>query len=474
MSAEESLREGIRLARTGALVAAEATLREAVKQSPQIVEAHLHLGDALKRQSRPAEAAAAFEAGLEHAEGDAPRLHRLGVLLQSVLAFPSAERAQRAALAADPKLASAHVSLAALLQGRRAFADAADHLASAGELDPSNAVIQQRLGIVLQATQDFEAAEAAHRRAVELDPENLTARRQLAAILYRVFKEPEARVEFTAAQALGAQQMPTSAIAALTDLESGAARQPGGRKVTTARRPLLPSREGWDAERRFRWGRHAQDFTRTLLFLKPDALDELDRLIDAPDWASVAARFEGERGAVFVDTHVGLPHISLARLVRSPFQARIVNVNPEALLSLPPDVGVNARAADNHLAIARMLPVIRQGGVVFTAGDGGIGQKGARRTFGGYSAALALGPPTLAFAAKCSIFWYAALWKQRRIAVEIIEGPRVREGESLADFQGRWMDFYWERLCAALQSGPENVDRRQFEALYLAEPVSPR
>lgn len=306
----------------------------------------------------------------------------------------------------------------------------------------------RQAGLLRLKEGDVVAAEDAFRQAVELSPD-LPNHRQHADTLFRLGREEEARAVFARAFALSDSSLPRQLAPALS----------------------LQDRSDWDVERRFAWGRRAQELTRQWVF-GPRHADQLEALVDAPAWSALTERLEPGRGAVLVDTHVGMPHLAYARLPNAGLPVRLVVANSEVLLTFPPEMTVNARAADNAAALLRLRASIRQGALVHLVGDGGIGRKDPRRVHRGYGVSLPLGPPTLAYAARSPIFWHAALWCGGRIEVQLEECPPPEPGEPLDHFRARWLDFYWTRLTAALDSAPENLDRRQFDALH--GPAKPR
>jgi tetratricopeptide (TPR) repeat protein len=146
----------------GRLEEAAENFRSALQLAPDLAEAHVGLGDALKALGRPDEAAENL----------------------------------RRALKLKPRLAEAHLSLGNALRAQDRLDEAAECFRNAIGLNPDYAEAYSNLGNVLREQGDLDAAIASFRKALEFRPEMAGAHNNLGMALQIQGKLDEAAVSF--------------------------------------------------------------------------------------------------------------------------------------------------------------------------------------------------------------------------------------------------------------------------------------
>jgi tetratricopeptide (TPR) repeat protein len=116
--------------------AALSHLREALRLSPESVEAHYNMGTSLIRLRRPAEARQHLERALSLQPSHVASRVNLGVVLRSEQRFDEAAAHLRRAIELEPGSAAAHTNLAAILAGQQRSAEAVSHYRRALEINP--------------------------------------------------------------------------------------------------------------------------------------------------------------------------------------------------------------------------------------------------------------------------------------------------------------------------------------------------
>ncbi|WP_449235879.1 tetratricopeptide repeat protein [Azospirillum doebereinerae] len=148
---------------------AAATLCRASRLKPALAEAYAALAALLFASNRRAEAVAVWRRGLLVRPDQAGLGNALGNALQE-MGDPAAETAYRAALAADPALASAWANRGAAARRRGRPEEARSHQRRSLRCDPAFPAGQDGLGLSLLRLDRPTEAAAAHRRAIALQP----------------------------------------------------------------------------------------------------------------------------------------------------------------------------------------------------------------------------------------------------------------------------------------------------------------
>ena len=123
-----------------------------------------------------------FQTALEHQHADR---------------LPAAERAYRAAIAANPKFAAAHHNLATVLHQRGRYQQAIHAFRMSAKLDPDlTAAAHLGVGAVLLRTAEYERAEAELRAAIAAAPDAPDPHRFLGDLKRTTSRYEEARAEY--------------------------------------------------------------------------------------------------------------------------------------------------------------------------------------------------------------------------------------------------------------------------------------
>ena len=159
---------------------ADLSFSQAVQLNPELAMAHLHLGLTLQAEQKPG----ALEE-VRKADGLAPRNPVIVAQLAQLLVASGDDRAAipllRDVLAANPGSAAAAYQLALALQRTGAVNEAIPLLQKAADGEPGNAEILTNLGMALCQAQRAKDAVPVLQKAVALSPGNATAHENLAA-----------------------------------------------------------------------------------------------------------------------------------------------------------------------------------------------------------------------------------------------------------------------------------------------------
>ena len=112
--ATQQYAQALQLMKSGRNTDAELELKELVIGYPQLTGPQVNLGLLYMRDSRLAEAEAAFKAALELKPGNAVAGNELGIVERKLGKFAEAEAAYQRTIAAEPNYAPAHLNLGVL------------------------------------------------------------------------------------------------------------------------------------------------------------------------------------------------------------------------------------------------------------------------------------------------------------------------------------------------------------------------
>jgi tetratricopeptide (TPR) repeat protein len=169
-SSSDAVNQGQRLRERGDLDAALKAFNDALADNPDLVDAHLGVGDVYRDQADYPRAEQAYQqaATLDPQNFDAH--YYLGLTRQLLGRIGDAISAYRRAIALRPDSPQAHRDLAAAYLQNRQPQSALATARRAVELDPDDQPAWFNLAAALSLTQDYEAAVQAYRRAAELGP----------------------------------------------------------------------------------------------------------------------------------------------------------------------------------------------------------------------------------------------------------------------------------------------------------------
>ena len=166
--------------------------RHIIALNPQARNAHRHLGNALFKQGRYAEALDAYRVAVAQRPNHAKVHSNLGGVLNKLGRFEEAETHLRRAIALDPKTKHRHRHLGNALYGQGRYAEAVDAYRVATEQRPDDAVAHANLGAALNKLERYDEAETHLRRAIVLDPQVRDAHLKLGEALYKQDRYKEA------------------------------------------------------------------------------------------------------------------------------------------------------------------------------------------------------------------------------------------------------------------------------------------
>ena len=186
---------GIALNKLGRYDQAETHLRRAIALDPktkQIKYRHLHLGDALYKQTRYAEAVDAYLVSIEQHPNDAVAHSNLGMALNKLKRYKEAETHLRRAIALDPQAQDAHLNLSDALYNQGRYEEALEATRVAVAQAPDFSAAHANLGAILSKLERYEEAETHLRHIIVLDPQAWGAYFNLGEVLYKQGRYEEA------------------------------------------------------------------------------------------------------------------------------------------------------------------------------------------------------------------------------------------------------------------------------------------
>jgi len=156
----------------------------ALQVAPDLLEAHIGLGNALAAQGKLREAEAALARALSLDPKNIEALNTLGNCLQAMRRFGEAEAVFRQAIAINPTFAELHNNLGNALQAVNKLDEAVAAFREAIALKPDFPEAYSNLGNMLKARNELPEAEASYRRALELNPRYVDALNNLGNTLF--------------------------------------------------------------------------------------------------------------------------------------------------------------------------------------------------------------------------------------------------------------------------------------------------
>jgi Tfp pilus assembly protein PilF/multidrug transporter EmrE-like cation transporter len=207
--------------------------RELTLAVPELPDAHLNFGDALRRNGRLEEAAKAYREAVRAQPASAQARNNLGLTLVALGRSREATAEFERAIAADPQFKAAHYNLASLLAREGDTSSAMAHFRAALpegddrslrelERSPEGAEVLNNMGLALLQTGGRAAGVAMLRRAVAANPRHAPAQLNLASALVLEGRIPEARDHYRDAIREGDPAVRASAERALRSIMAAA------------------------------------------------------------------------------------------------------------------------------------------------------------------------------------------------------------------------------------------------------------
>ncbi|MBX3415415.1 MAG: tetratricopeptide repeat protein [Pirellulales bacterium] len=169
----------------GQLDLAEGAYREALRLTPDFLEANVQLGTLLRRSGRLHEAAQHFQIAREHDARFVPAHIGLGIVRQKLGDPRAAAEAYQQALRLAPAHPQARFNLATVLHQMGESVQAIELYRDVLQSSPDDARAHQNLAHVLVEVDELVEAEAHYLRAIELLPGDAALRLQLGSLYYR-------------------------------------------------------------------------------------------------------------------------------------------------------------------------------------------------------------------------------------------------------------------------------------------------
>ncbi len=191
-TAEEQVRQAIRLLQQGRPDDAEPLLGEVLRQDPSHVDALHFLGVLAAERGRHLEGTELIRRALALDPDYVDAWNNLGNLLLAQGQLEEAQATYRRTIGMAPEHANAYANLGVVLLRAGRFAEAMAAWAEAVRLEPRHANAHYQLGKVLTYQGRFEEAIGAYREAIRADPAHAPAYQGLATVLYKLQRPEEA------------------------------------------------------------------------------------------------------------------------------------------------------------------------------------------------------------------------------------------------------------------------------------------
>jgi hypothetical protein len=471
-SAKTTLQLAVLQAKTGNASLARENFAKVVTAKPELHDAKFEYGCFLCGQGELAEGMALIDRAIERAP-EAPRYRQSGAkrLWNAANRFWKADERTEAIACAKkasdlaPEQVTYHLTLARFCLRRgdtpgvlSGLKSAAEKL-SALEIQPVDA---KNLVKIATALQEGGELDAAWKLIQKVAPDDRPAQNLRCTIRYFQGDMAAARREALAYVKLLDSPMLRLP---LRDLFAPCLRQAqaDNREPEAAKwlwpRLNLPESARPDWLVRLRSGLLANELIRRWMLVNRERLDELDDLVEQPDWSLIAAARHDGRPVVLTGSHLGPIYVAVHYIDRLTHPMLMVAAGLIYALTLGTKPFVST--AEPHSMI-QLRDALAKFGTVYLAGDGKGGSSRYPTKFLGSTVFLREGAAAIARLGKAQTFVCAARWAGHRIKLELIPGPTPEKGESRQSWNDRWFAFYMAQFENLLLAGPENIRSQSF------------
>lgn len=214
---------------------------------------------------------------------------------------------------------------------------------------------------------------------------------------------------------------------------------------------------------RLRWGLLTNEYVRTWMLVNRGRLDELDALVELPNWSLLTDALDDGRPVVLVGSHLGPKSVVLHYLNRLDRPLVLAVGDPIYTLVLGSKLSVSVEQPHSIVNLRDSLASV---GAVYLAADGTAGSSCYPAKFLGSTVSMREGAAALARLCNAQTFGLTARWAGHRIELHLAPGPTPVKGESREAWNERWFSFYMLHLESHLLAGPENIRDKSFRFLY--------
>lgn len=212
-------------------------------------------------------------------------------------------------------------------------------------------------------------------------------------------------------------------------------------------------RSGW--ERAVRFGAAADNLIQDWLLGAPDRADELDAVLHPLDEAAIRSLQGRNRGALLVGAHIGAMFAGL-HFVRTQLSRTAYLFDGPASVFMDP---VSMIDKDASFGLRRVLRLLDSGVSVGLAGDTVHSTNTATaRLPDGTRVRVSRRTPRLIWKHQIVSIFLFSLWENDRVRIHLDpDTPFPKDGEPYPDWEARWLRAYFDKVFAALRTGPENL-----------------
>lgn len=421
---------------------------------------HQRLVDLLDSLGRPEEALEAVRAG-KRAHADAPLLDRAAVRqLELLERFDEAADLLERLVEEDPESFVLHHWLASLAHRCGRMERAEQALERCLAIRPDSPVVVQSLMDVQWADGRFgdagvTAMEACDRGLLTRDTAIDMARRLATKGL-----DNHARSLVAADMSHRRSRLPADLVSGLADLRQ---RSPDAAFVPTARLDWAWRLSGQVLDfgtwrERALWGFEANRLLRDWLESGADGNAIAELATTLPDFSPLRARHQEGRGVLVVAAHTGIPAVVFEVLLRKSGVPLLTVTNRPNLGYPYGHVTISPAPNFDPSGVARrIVRTLNGGGVVALAADGQQGKQRTSHELGGRTFSMSAFVPRLMQRHRVPVFWAEATWHDEGVGLALSESVAPAEGESPERWIARWNGWYFDRVKAVVDKGPENA-----------------